>query len=146
MPALPAITAPYDTTGQFDDANLLPWLPFTNDPAATLIGSAPKEFAMGHAAAAATWASWKALKLVQTAKRRLSDSYDMGSTAATFEHITIAFKRGGKSVVVPYRVLVITHGGSPADPEPTLIVSAHFSIAKLAAAAASPTSRSKVAR
>jgi ketosteroid isomerase-like protein len=103
-----------------------------DDPAVVLIGSAASERASGPAAIAKLLKRWRSLKLTTTALKTGPLSTDSELLAYAVAHAEATFKVNGKTVKVPYRVLIAVfepwavaaeHGEKPH------LISAHFSVA-----------------
>src|SRR5207302_10870982 len=102
----------------------------STDPAVTVIGSAPTELATGKAAAAKL-KEFSGLQQKLTGYTRLSDDDNMGRVAALMGHVDVTFKVGGTTIVVPYRVMVVTISPGPGGGGgPTYLAVLHYSIPK----------------
>jgi ketosteroid isomerase-like protein len=95
----------------------------SDDPGATVVGSAPGERAVGKAAIAKLLGRWKSLKLVTTSVVTGHDDNNMllGWAVA---HAEASFKTGGKTVKVPYRMLIVIM-------EPWAVAAEHGDTSKL---------------
>ncbi len=130
LPALPAIPDSASGDGFVDAPRYLAGFVISADPAVTLVGSAPREFATGKAAVAAKLREYKGLAMSAGIERHIGEYYSIGAADASVWHVEVTYKVGGKPVVVPYRVLVIILGPPPAVHGDMVVCAVHFSVAQ----------------
>lgn len=135
LPALPKLADPEPESEMPDDLRPDKLAMYIGhvvaDPDVVLVGSAPKEHAVGPAAVKKLLAAWRGLAL-RTTELHHGPSGDDMLLSWGVAHAEATFKVGGKSVKVPYRVLVIVmepwaaaeeHGEKPK------LAAVHFSVA-----------------